>query len=73
MIIGPCPYCDAPSMIPIAPKTPAFSKEECDNCGKEFWLLHSKWNPEKFTLEEFAEKYDVNEETRQITRKDTKS
>jgi hypothetical protein len=70
MITGPCPYdgCTGVHMIPIAPKCPAFSKEICDECGREYWLYHSRVLPEVFTPEEFAKQFDVNEETKQITR-----
>jgi hypothetical protein len=68
MIIGPCPYeCGESHMIPCAPKCPAFSKETCEGCGKQYWLKHSRIAPEAYTLEEFAEKYAVDDATKKIT------
>jgi hypothetical protein len=48
VIIGSCPHCDAPTMTPIGP-TPCYSKETCDSCNKEYWLKHSRLNPEAYT------------------------
>lgn len=37
-------------MTLIAPvKLPCFSKEICESCGKEYWLKHSRVNPEAYT------------------------
>lgn len=71
MIIGDCPYeeCGVPHMVPIAPKCPAFSKETCEGCGREYWILHSRILPEALTLEAFAMKYTVDEGTKQISTK----
>lgn len=69
MIIGPCPYenCTGSHMVPIAPKCPVFSKEICEECGREYWLYHSRFIPESLTPEEFVKRFDCNEETMQIT------
>lgn len=71
MIIGDCPYdgCTGSHMIPIAPECPAFSKHECEECEREFWLLHSRIAPVAYTLVGFAERFDVDEETRVITKR----
>ena len=69
MIMGDCPYadCDGVHMISCAEKCPAFSHETCDDCGRTYWILHSRLLPEAFTEEEFAERYQLDEATRQIT------
>lgn len=69
MIIGECPYpeCDGVHFIPVAPHCPAFSKEKCEVCGKDFWVLHSHVTPDAFTLEQFALRYHVDEDTKRIT------
>jgi hypothetical protein len=71
MIIGQCPYegCDGAHMIPIADKTPCFEKLVCEECHREYWLLHSRIDPQGFTLEEFAAEFDVDEKTKVIKRK----
>lgn len=71
MIFGDCPYedCDGTHAISSAEHTPAFSKEKCEKCGREYWMFHSRIVPEAYTLEAFANKYDVDEETRSITLK----
>lgn len=71
MIIGDCPYedCDDNHWIPCAEKTPCFGKEVCETCGREYWMLHSRILPKAFTLEQFTEKYDVDETTKRITNK----
>jgi hypothetical protein len=62
MITGECPYCDAVVMTPIADQCPAFSKETCPECKKEYWLKHSRVDPKAYMLESV----DVDEETRSI-------
>lgn len=71
MIFGDCPYdeCDGSHAIPSAEHTPAFSKEKCETCGRDYWLYHSRLVPKAYTLEDFAAKYNVDEETRNITEK----
>lgn len=72
MIIGQCPYqdCDGYHMIPVADgKLPIFEKLTCKDCHRKYWLLHSRINPQGFTLEEFAAEFDVNEETKVIKRR----
>jgi hypothetical protein len=69
MIFGDCPYndCDELQMVPCAEKTPCFSKETCEGCGREYWQKHSRIDPESYTLQEFEEKYIMDHETKQIT------
>ena len=67
MIIGDCPYegCDDTHWIAMGDMC-GFSKQTCDACGKDYWLKHSRVLPEAFTLEEFNEKYVVDEENKSI-------
>jgi hypothetical protein len=68
MIIGECPYddCDGSHMIAIAPQCPALSKHECETCGKEFWMYHSRIDPAAYTLKGFEETFWINEETKEF-------
>lgn len=61
MIIGSCPYCDAPTMTACAPETPAVSKEECSGCKSKYWLYHSRLEPKAYTEVEFFKTYHVDE------------
>ncbi len=45
MIMGECPHCGEFVSTPIGP-APCFSKEVCPSCNKEYWLKHSRLNPE---------------------------
>lgn len=50
MIIGSCPHCDAGVMTPLANvPLPVFSKEICENCKKEYWLKHSRYDAKAYT------------------------
>jgi len=71
MIFGDCPYddCNAPVSTACADKCPAFSKETCETCGREYWLKHSRIDPVAYTLKDFAEEYEIDEENRKITKK----
>ena len=68
MIIGDCPYedCKGTHFLSSPEVTPKFGKEKCEECKREFWLYYSRFEPEAYTLEDFAKKYKVNEETRSI-------
>jgi hypothetical protein len=72
MIIGDCPYenCDNTHMIPIADNCPKFAMYTCEACGRAYWLLHSRIDPQAFTHEEFHSKYEVDETSRQIKLKE---
>lgn len=65
MIIGECPYedCHNVHMIPIADRCPAFSKETCDDCGREYWVIHSRINPEALTPAEFDARFVIEGNT----------
>jgi len=62
MIIGECPYCDELIINACAEKTPCFSKEICRSCRKEYWLRHSRVDPEAYPVEHVR----VNTETQSI-------
>ena len=44
MILGDCPHCGEHVMTPIGP-APCWSEETCDECGKTYWLKHSRLDP----------------------------
>ena len=67
MIIGGCPYCDAPLMISIADNCPCFEKHDCEECKQTIWTYHSRLNPESYTEDGFKEEWSVDEETKVIT------
>lgn len=69
MIFGDCPYegCKGTHALSVPERTPAFAKNACEKCGKEYWVYYSRWEPEAYTPEAFAKKFSVNEETRKIT------
>lgn len=69
MIFGDCPYedCDGTHAIAGTEHTPAFSKETCDKCGRMYWMYHSRFEPQAYTPEDFAKKFVVDEETKNIT------
>lgn len=69
MIIGECPNCNGPLIIPLAEHCPCFQKHWCDKCGGLIWTLHSRLNPQSFNEEGFLEKYKVDEITKNITEK----
>lgn len=70
MIMGACPYCDQHMMNPIAGlPLPRFQKIKTECCGKTIWLLHSRVDPKAYTDEDFREEYEVNEETKSITKR----
>lgn len=68
MNFGDCPYgdCDGLISIGVPERTPVFCKETCETCGREFWWMVSRIQPKAYTLEEFAERFVVDEETKSI-------
>ena len=68
MITGGCPYCDATQMNPYAGH-PALQKIVCEECHQTYWLKHSNFDPEAFTQEQFAERYEVDETTKSVVDK----
>lgn len=72
MIIGKCPYEDCDNMLMTAfshldIRCPKFVKVECDKCNRMHWLYVSRVNPDRYTLEEFDKKFEVDEETKSIS------
>lgn len=67
MIMGDCPYCDAPTCTPIAEQLPAFERLTCSTCKQEYWLAHSRLNPMAYTLIGFEESFIVDHEAKTIT------
>jgi hypothetical protein len=47
--------------------TPQFGRLTCEHCGKTFWELFSRIDPQAFTEEAFADRYIVDEATKRIT------
>lgn len=66
MIFGDCPYDGCSGFHAIPCLAPGWTKEKCETCGREFWLRHSRIDPEAYTLEGFAQKYAVDEIKKQI-------
>lgn len=62
MIIGECPSCNGLNMTPCADVCPVFSRETCEECGGQYWLKHSRWDPKAYPLEAVK----VDEATRKI-------
>jgi rRNA maturation protein Nop10 len=62
MIMGGCPYCDASVMTGVG-NPPCWSKEVCPECGKTYWLKHSRFDPEAWTQELFDDKYYIDGKT----------
>lgn len=75
MIFGECPYedCDEPFTTFMAECTPVFEKIKCEKCGRFFMELHSRIQPEGFTMDDFNKKYEVNEETKEIKERAAKT
>lgn len=70
MIMGECPYCAEEMWNSIADgELPKFQKLKCEACGKTIWLYHSRMNPEAMTEDAFSQRWEVNEETKMITRR----
>lgn len=72
MILGECPYegCEGSLHLPIADDCPAFQKHNCEECGRVIWTLHSRWNPQSWTEDGFTAEYEVDEVTRNITKRE---
>ena len=50
--------------------TPCWGKQRCERCGREFWEYYSRPEPQAFTLEQFEERFIVDDEaTKQIREK----
>jgi hypothetical protein len=73
MNIGPCPHDSCPGLLTLAvpEETPAFTKVRCPVCQRWVWYRLSRLDPKAYTETAFADAYEVNEETRTITRRTT--
>ena len=71
MIFGECPYCEEMMFNYMPEKSPAFQKTECEECGNTVWLLCSRIESYAYTVEDFLEKYSVDEETKEVRKLDT--
>jgi hypothetical protein len=67
VIIGECPYCREIETAACAPQCPAFSRETCESCGKQYWLYHSRLTPNRYSDEDFNRLFTVNHDTKTIT------
>jgi hypothetical protein len=48
------------------PASACWGKETCPKCGREYWQRYSRITPFALTAEEFAAKYIVDENAREI-------
>jgi hypothetical protein len=71
MIIGKCPYCDEIMFNPIPKNSqlPAFGQVNCEDCGETAWLKYSRLTPEAYSIAAFEKEFDIDRETKTITRK----
>jgi hypothetical protein len=70
MIFGECPYCDKSIVLHVPDrKLPCFSLVECSECHAMFWEKFSRIDPECWTVEEFHLLFEINEETKEISKK----
>ena len=71
MQMGSCPYPGCKGFIAIAmpDQTPAFSKTTCPDCERLIWLYHSRIDPKAYTEQSFHEEFEVNEETKHISKR----
>jgi hypothetical protein len=72
MQMGECPYDDCNDfqmrILPDVP-LPMMSKEKCPGCGRTIWIKYSRVDPLAFTEAQFAECYDIDEATKNVTQK----
>lgn len=69
MILGEYPCCDGPLSLGVPERTPCFLPQTCPHCGTKVWHLLSRTDPESWIESEFLRLYEVNEETRHITKR----
>jgi len=71
MIFGDCPYDECGELMnhSMPDASPMFQKSSCEKCNRVVWLLCSRIESIAYTEEGFAEEYDVNHETKHITKK----
>lgn len=71
MIIGECPYdgCIGRIWIPICDNPPQFERHECEECERVIWTRHSRIDPWSTTEADFLNEYDVDRDTKRITKR----
>jgi hypothetical protein len=69
VITGECPYCSEIIFNHMPDRTPAYSKNTCDHCKKEYWMEYSRIDSNAWTIEGFENAFDINHETKIIKRK----
>lgn len=69
MIFGNCPYCDHNFNVSLVDGL-RMQKQECEQCKKTFWTLHSRLDPKSWTDDEFNKIFLLDEETKNITLRD---
>ena len=62
MIIGSCPYCDE-TIICNCEDIPGFCNGKCEKCGKLSWLKRSRFEPIRYTNEEFNRLFEIKGDT----------
>jgi hypothetical protein len=72
MIFGKCPNCDAHAAHKMPREASVFSKTECTFCKKPYWMYYDRQYSRAYTEEDFNKIYVINEETKNITRRDSK-
>lgn len=62
MIFGYCPYpdCDHAHAIPLL-EGRVHERLKCDKCGRVYWLLHSRIEPQAWTDEDFRRLHEVDD------------
>lgn len=71
-IMGDCPYedCDEHQWrsepdVPL----PVIGWDNCEGCGRKVWVWYSRVDPKVWTDEGFRQEWNVDEATKQVTRK----
>lgn len=70
MIIGRYPCCDAPLTLSVPAKTPVWFKESCPRCEATVWHRVSRFDPMSWTERDFEAEFNIDHESKIITRKD---
>lgn len=72
MIFGEYPCCGGFLSLAVPDKTPAYLPENCPHCGAKVWHRISRVDPISWTDADFLVEHDVDETSKQITRKPLK-
>jgi hypothetical protein len=68
MILGNCIYCDEPFSFSVDPV--GMRRHKCEACKKIMWTRTSRIDSWSMKEEDFLKEYEVNEETKEITKKE---